>query len=91
MSNPLDAIKARLAKATPGPWHETHPISSDFTKADFDLCLHAPTDLAKLIAEREVYVNALKDYADRQGYYAEPETAQEALAEGQRILEGSDD
>lgn len=46
----LDAIEARLAAATPGPW-KIHLSDEDEDAGNAALIAHAPADLARLVAE----------------------------------------
>ncbi len=98
--NKLEAIKARLDAATPGPWtvsREAHSMGSPSysvtpvveeasTRMDAELIANSPTDLALCLKVIEVYREALEDYAQKRGYYDEPDTAREALAEVAELL-----
>jgi hypothetical protein len=74
----LDAIRARLAAATPGPWHWAHhgtweveappnQLVADCgtvgrAKADAALIAHAPADLAALLAEVDDLQSAVRSH-----------------------------
>lgn len=73
-------IKERLAAATPGPWRVRmpyvvlydpkemkEPIERD-DKATAEFIAYAPTDIANLLAEREVLRESLKFYAEANNY-----------------------
>ena len=64
----LQAVRQRLAKATPGPW--TPPIVHALTEENCDLALHVPTDLTyavSVIEAAQAVVVAATAYADSGG------------------------
>ena len=66
MATRLEKIKARLAAATPGPWGlDTQLGIDDPASADTALVVHAPEDIAWLVARVERLEWALRDIINR--------------------------
>ncbi len=82
-STALDAIEARLKAATPGPWFTDtvrnlgRPLECIPNE---ELALHAPTDLAALVAVARAAVHLVKVDGDWVDWGAHVDLLQAALA-----------